>query len=120
MAFKAAAQLAMREGMPKCGPVLLEPFFQVRITLPNEFTSKVQRVISGRRGQILGFDAKPGWARWDEVSVQMPQSEMHDLINELRSITLGVGTFEWKFDHLQEITGRLSDDIVAQHKAEKK
>ena len=120
MAFKAAAQLAMREGMPKCGPVLLEPIFRVRITLPNEFTSKVQRVISGRRGQILGFDAKPGWTGWDEVSAQMPQSEMHDLINELRSITLGVGTFEREFDHLQEITGRLADDIVAQRQAEKK
>ena len=119
MAFKAAAQLAMREGMPKCGPVLLEPIFQVQITLPNEFTSKIQRVVSGRRGQILGFDAKPGWTGWDEVSVQMPQSEMHDLINELRSITLGVGTFEWEFDHLQEITGRIADDIVAHSQADK-
>ena len=117
MAFKAAAQLAMREGMPKCGPVLLEPIFQVRITLPNEFTSKIQRVVSGRRGQILGFDAKPGWTGWDEASVQMPQSEMHDLINELRSVTQGVGTFEWEFDHLQEITGKIADDIVAHHQA---
>ena len=119
MAFRAAAQLAMREGMPKCGPVLLEPIFGVRIALPNEFTSKIQRVVSGRRGQILGFDAKPGWTGWDEASVQMPQSEMHDLINELRSITQGVGTFEWEFDHLQEVTGKIADDIVAHHQAGK-
>ena len=44
----------------------------------------------------------------------MPESEMHDLINELRSVTLGVGTFHWKFDHLQEITGRVADQAVAQ------
>ena len=115
MAFRAAAQLAMREGMPNCKPVLLEPFCQVEISVPNYFTSKIQRLISGRRGQILGFDAKAGWKDWDQVSALMPQAEMHDLINELRSITLGVGTYEWSFDHLQELTGRLADQVVQEH-----
>jgi len=113
MAFRAAAQLAMREGMPKCGPVLLEPVFKVDISLPNEFTSKVQRLVSGRRGQILGFDAKPGWNGWDEVAVQLPQAEMHDLIVDLRSMTLGVGSFSWAFDHLQELFGRDADQVTA-------
>ena len=112
MAFKKAAAQAMREGMPKTGPVLLEPIFEVDISLPNEFTSNIQRLVSGRRGQILGFDAKPGWDGWDEVKVQMPQSEMHDLIIELRSMTLGVGTFAWSFDHLQEFSGREADQVV--------
>ncbi|MDH5747754.1 MAG: elongation factor G [Rhodospirillales bacterium] len=120
MAFRAAAQLAMREAMPKCGPVLLEPIFKVDISLPSEFTSKVQRLVSGRRGQILGFDAKPGWNGWDEVSVQLPQSEIFDLINELRSLTLGVGTFKWKFDHLQELTGKIADKIIADRAESKK
>ncbi len=113
MAFKKAAQAAMREGMPKCNPVLLEPIYTVRIAIPNEFTPKVQRLVSGRRGQILGFDAKPGWDGWDEVSAQLPQSEMHDLIIDLRSATLGVGTFEGSFDHLQELSGKPADDVVA-------
>ncbi len=117
LAFKKAAGQAMREGMPKAKPVLLEPIFQVEIILPNEFTSKIQRLVSGRRGQILGFDAKPGWEGWDEVSVQLPQSEMHDLIIELRSMTLGVGSFEWKFDHLQELSGKDADTVVSQRKA---
>jgi elongation factor G len=102
----------MREGMPKCNPVLLEPIFQATISVPNQFTSRIQRLVSGRRGQILGFDAKDGWKGWDEVSVQMPQSEMHDLINELRSITQGVGTFDCKFDHLQELAGKEADQVV--------
>ena len=118
MAFKAAAALGMREGMPKCDPVLLEPIFQVEISVPNEFTSRIQRLVSGRRGQILGFDAKPGWSGWDEVSVQLPQSEMYDLINELRSITLGVGNFRWEFHHLQELSGRLADQVVEARAAE--
>jgi len=118
MAFKAAAQLGMREGMPNCSPVLLEPICKVDISIPNTFTSKIQRLVSGRRGQILGFDAKEGWKNWDEVTVQLPQSEMHDLIIELRSMTLGVGTFSWEFDHLQEFSGKQADQVVADRAAE--
>lgn len=114
MAFKTAGSLAVREGMPKCAPVLLEPICAVTISLPSEFTPRVQRLISGRRGQLLGFDAKPRWKGWDEVKVQMPQAGLSDLINELRSITLGVGSFEWEFDHLQEFTGKPADDVVSQ------
>jgi elongation factor G len=114
MAFRKAAQLAMREGMPKCQPVLLEPIFSVRIAVPSEFTSRVQRIVSGRRGQILGYEAKTDWKGWDEVQVLLPQSEMHGLIIELRSATLGVGTFAWQFDHLQELSGKLGEEVVAQ------
>jgi elongation factor G len=86
----------------------------VRIAVPNEFTNRVHTMISGRRGQILGFDTKAGWSGWDEVSAYLPQSELHDLIVELRSATMGVGTFAWKFDHLQELTGRLADKVTEQ------
>jgi len=113
MAFRAAAALGMREGMPKCQPVLLEPILKVVISVPTEFTSKVQRLVSGRRGQLLGFDAKPGWKGWDEVVAQIPQAETSDLVNELRSLTLGVGFFTTEFDHLQEISGKIADDVVA-------
>ena len=117
MAFKTAARMAMSEGMPKCEPVLLEPICAVQITVPSDFTARVHGLISGRRGQILGFDAKDGWQGWDEVNAYLPQSELHDLIIELRSLTMGVGTFAWKFDHLQELTGRLADKIVEQRLA---
>ena len=113
MAFKTAGRLAMSEGMPKCGPVLLEPILEVTVSTPSNYTANVQRLISGRRGQILGFEPKEGWKGWDEVSARLPQSEVHDMIVELRSLTTGVGSFEWKFDHLQELIGRDADDIVA-------
>jgi elongation factor G len=93
--------------------VLLEPIHHVEISVPNSFTSKVQRLISGRRGQILGYDAKEGWTGWDTVSANMPQSELHDLIMELRSITMGVGTYSERFDRLQELTGKLAEKIMA-------
>lgn len=116
-AFKTAGSLAMREGMPKCNPVLLEPIFEVAISVPTEFTSRIQRLISGRRGQILGFDAKVGWKGWDEVKAQMPEAETLDLINELRSLSQGTGTFEQSFDHLQEFTGRDAEQVVEQRSA---
>lgn len=117
MAFKTAARIAMTDGMPKCEPVLLEPILAVDIAVPGEYTSKAQRIISGRRGQILGYEAKEGWKGWDSVSAYLPQAEMSDLIVELRSLTMGVGTFSWRFDHLQEMVGRGADKVVEEHKA---
>jgi elongation factor G len=92
--------------------VLLEPIHLVEISVPNAFTARVQRLISGRRGQILGYDSKSGWDGWDVVSAHLPRVELHDLIVELRSLTLGVGTYAAKFDHLQELTGRLADKVI--------
>jgi elongation factor G len=117
-AFKTAGRMAMAEGLPKCEPVLLEPIMAVTIAVPSDFTAKAQRLISGRRGQILGYDARPGWAGWDEVNARLPQSEMHDLIVELRSLTQGVGTFTFAFDHLAELTGRLADRAVEMRQAQ--
>ncbi|MCG8545699.1 MAG: elongation factor G, partial [Alphaproteobacteria bacterium] len=104
------------DALPLCNPVLLEPIAAVSVSVPSEYTGQAQSVISKRRGQILGFDAKQGWKGWDVVEAHMPQSELHDLIIDLRSLTLGVGTFEWKFDHLAELTGRDADMIVEQRK----
>ena len=83
--------------------MLLEPICEIHIYVPNAYTAKVQGLISKRRGQILGFDAKEGWPGWDDVAAHMPQAELHDIIIELRSLTFGVGTYEWKFDHLSEL-----------------
>ncbi len=119
MAFQTAAQAAMREGMPKCNPVLLEPIYKVAIDVPSEHTSKVNQIVSGRRGQLLGFDSKEGWSGWDTVNANMPQAEMADLIIELRSLTQGTGTFRYAFDHLQELSGREADEVVAQRQEAK-
>jgi len=112
-AFKQAARLAMQEGLAKCEPTLLEPILNVTISVPNEFTSKVLRLVSGRRGQILGYDAKARWSGWDQVAAHIPQAEMHDLIVELRSQTMGVGFFNWQYDHLQEVPEKLAERVLA-------
>ena len=115
-AFQTAARIAMTEGMPNCAPVLLEPIMRVKVHVPNDATSKANQVVSGRRGQLMGYDARPGWKGWDTVEAQMPLSELHNLIIDLRSLTQGVGTFEMEFDHLAELNGKLADQVVASHK----
>ena len=116
MAFKLAARVAMSEGMPSCSPVLLEPIMTVRVHAPNSATARVQQLVTGRRGQILGFEAREGWKEWDTVTAHMPQGETLTLISELRSLTQGVGYFDMSFDHLQELTGREADQIVEERK----
>ncbi len=116
MAFRQAGRIGMTEGMPKCSPVLLEPIMSVEITVPSEATARVNAIISQRRGQILGFDAREGWEGWDAVQAQIPAAEMDNLIIDLRSATAGVGTYTAKFDHLAELTGRLADQVLAAHK----
>jgi elongation factor G len=118
MAFKTAGRQAIQEALPKCDPILLEPIDEVEISVPNAFTARVQRLISGRRGQILGYDAKPDWQGWDVVRAHLPQSELHDLIVELRSLTLGVGSFARRFDHMAELTGRTADKVIQSRAAE--
>ncbi len=112
MAFRTAAQIGMREGMPQCGPVLLEPILKVEVAVPSEATPRVNGIVSQRRGQILGFDGRSGWPGWDVVEALIPQAEIRDLIVELRSATAGVGTFKASFDHLAELTGRLADQVI--------
>lgn len=115
-AFRTAGRMAMNEVLPGCQPVLLEPICKVSLFAPSEHTAALQRLTTARRGQILGFDSREGWSGWDRLDAYMPEAEIHGLIQDLRSQTMGLGGFEWSFDHLQEISGRVADDIVASRK----
>jgi elongation factor G len=117
MAFRIAGRIAIVEGLPQCQPVLLEPIHLVEIVCPTEATAKMNAILSGRRGQILGFDTREGWPGWDTVRAQMAEAEIGDLIIEVRSATAGVGSFIYKFDHMAELTGRAADQIVAARRA---
>lgn len=118
MAFKTAARIAMTDGLPQCSPVLLEPWLAVDIHVPSEATARINQIVTGHRGQLLGFDGREGWMGWDTVKAHMPESEMASLIIELRSATSGVGTFTFTHDHMAELTGRAADQVVAARKAE--
>ena len=112
MAFQMAARIAMKEGMAQCSPVLLEPVMKVEIVTPSDATARIIALIPQRRGQILGYDARPGWTGWDVVEATMPQAEIGDLIIELRSATAGAASYTAAFDHMAELSGRLADDAM--------
>ena len=112
-AFKQAARVAMQTGMPLCRPTLLEPIVNVTVNTPNEFTSKVMQLLTGRRGQILGYECMENPKGWDSINAHIPQAEMQNFIIELRSQTLGVGTFHWEYDHLQEVPDKLAQKVVS-------
>src|SRR5208283_433804 len=100
MAFKTATRMAMAEGLAKADPIVLEPIEHVTVIVPNEFTSKAQRLLTGRRGQLLGYgETQPGW---DAIEALVPAETLHDLIIELRSQTMGLGSYTRRFDHLAE------------------
>ncbi|HLY57381.1 MAG TPA: elongation factor G, partial [Stellaceae bacterium] len=112
MAFKTATRQGMTEGLAKAEPVLLEPIDQVAVIVPNDYTASAQRLLTGRRGQILGYSERPGWSGWDEVEALVPEAELHDLIIELRSLTMGLGTYRHSFAHLAEAPPRVAEKIA--------
>ncbi len=106
MAFRTAARNGIAEALPKADPVLLEPIEHVTISVPNRFTASAQRLLSGRRGQILGYREREGWPGWDDVEALVPGAELHDLILQLRADTQGLGSYTHRFDHLAESRGK--------------
>jgi elongation factor G len=118
IAFKMATALALREGLRSCEPVLLEPILAVEISVPTDYTSRALALVSQKRGQILGYDAKDGWSGWDRISAHIPQAEIHDLIVSLRSLSQGVAFFDWRYDHLNPVPDKLAETVVAHRQEE--
>lgn len=118
LSFKMATALALKEGLPNCNPVLLEPILAVTISVPTDATAKALQHISQKRGQILGYEAKIGWTGWDEIKAHLPQNETHDLIVSLRSMSQGTGFYTWTYDHLQEVPPKLAETLAAQAREE--
>jgi elongation factor G len=112
-AFQAATRLALLDALAKAESLLLEPVQAVEIVTPSAATAKATSLVTGRRGQILGYDARDGWPGWDVVNALIPEAEMADLIVELRSLSAGVGSYTARFDHMAELTGRPAELVLA-------
>lgn len=112
IAFRTAGRIGMAAALEHCAPILLEPILKVVAYAPSECMSRVTSILSSRRGQILGFDAREGWPGWDRIEAYLPQAEVGDLIIELRSATQGLATFEAELDHAAELSGRLAAAVV--------
>ncbi|MCB5944399.1 elongation factor G [Acidocella sp. KAb 2-4] len=112
MAFRTATRTGIAEALNKAGPVLLEPIHHVTITAPNSFTANVQRLLTARHGQILGYGETPDQPGWDDTEALLPEAETHRLILDLRAQTAGLGRFVHRFDHLAEAPPQLAERIA--------
>jgi elongation factor G len=111
MAFRIAGRIAIEEALAKCGPRLLEPIDRLGVFVPTGAMSGANSALSARRGQILGFGPREGWPGWERIEANLPQSERHGLIAEIRSLSQGLGSYEAQFDHMAELTGRLAQEV---------
>lgn len=112
LAFRIAGRLAMGDALAQASPYLLEPVVRVTVDTPPGTGSKAGSVLSTRRGQILGLGPHPDWQRWERVEALLPESALHGLDAELRSLSQGLASFTAAFDHLAELGGKEADQVV--------
>jgi elongation factor G len=115
MAFKTAAQIAYKEGLPKASPVLLEPIGKLTVTIPDTYLGDILSDLSKRRGAPLGMAASGDGNQI--VEAEVPMGEMSSYAIDLRSITQGRGSFTLKFERYQEAPAIVQDKIIEEAKA---
>jgi elongation factor G len=103
--FKTAAGMGVREALPKCNPVVLEPIVHVQVTVPTQYTSTVIQQLTGKRGQILGMNPADKSGH-DVVEADVPQVELSRYITELRTATQGLGTYTWRHERFDPVPGK--------------
>jgi elongation factor G len=103
-AFRTAGGMGVRDALPKCRPVVLEPIVRVGVTVPTVYTSTVIQQLTGKRGQILGMNPAER-AGFDIIEADVPQVEMSRYITELRTGTQGLGTFRWQPERYDPVPG---------------
>ena len=109
MAFKIAGSMAFKDGCKKGSPVILEPIMKVVVTVPEEYMGDVMGDLNSRRGQIQGMEARVGA---QEITANVPLSEMFGYATELRSRTQGRGQYSMEPSHFEELPKSIAEKII--------
>jgi elongation factor G len=117
MAFRMAARAAVHEALEQAAPVLLQPIHAVTLHAPSAFTGGLTSLVSGLKGQVLGFDRDAGAEGWELFRALLPEAALPDLAPQLRAATQGVGRYEHVFDHYEELYGREAERVSREHGA---
>lgn len=112
MAFKTAAAIAVKKGVPEAKPVLLEPYCTLRIEIPEYYMGDVIAGINTKRGRIISTES-PSHDTCI-VEAQVPQAEIYRYATDLRSETQGRGSYTMEFSHYEEVPAKLSEKIIAE------
>jgi len=116
MAFKIAAETCFHQVVLKAIPILLEPYTDLEVRVPEEFLGDVMGDMSSRRGKILGTGAD---GHYQVIKARAPAAELYKYATHLRSITQGRGMHHAKFSHYEEVPREIADKVIAVAKAEK-
>ncbi len=116
IAFKLAASMGFKDGFLKGRPVLLEPIYEMEVTVPEEFMGDVMGDISSRRGKIMGMDSE---GPFQVIKAKVPLAELYKYSTSLRSITSGRGIHKRKFSHYEEVPKDISEKIIEKAKKDK-
>ena len=116
MSFKIAGSLALKDGIPKCRPTILEPIMRVEIAVPDEYAGAVMGDLSSRRGRPQGMEPR---GSLQVIKAEVPLSEMLTYDGELTSMTGARGSYHMEMDHYDEVPAHLQEKIVAAAKAER-
>ncbi len=116
MAFKTAAGIAYKDGLPQAGPVLLEPIGTLNVTIPEDNMGDVIGDINKRRGRVIGMN--PVGGKLQEIVAEVPMSEMSDFSTSMRSITQGRAEFTLSFERYEEVPSHIAGKIIEAAKAE--
>lgn len=111
LAFKAAASIAVKDGVKKASPILLEPLMKVEIEVPEEYLGDVIGDLSGRRGRVEGMESIEGIGL-HKVNAFVPLAEMFGYATDIRSKTQGRGTFTMEFARYEQVPSSLSESII--------
>ncbi len=114
MAFKTAANIAYKEGLPQAGPTLLEPIGALKVTMPDEYMGDVSGDLNKRRGRILGMNQVEDGEQ--EIEAEVPMGEMSSYVIDLRSMTQGRGSFSLKFLRYEEVPQMNQAKIIEEAK----
>jgi len=110
LAFKIAGSMALKDGVERAGPVLLEPIMKVEVVAPEEFVGDIIGNLNARRAQIEGMEPRSGGIQ--AVRALVPLGEMFGYATDLRSMTQGRGTFTMEFDHYDEVPPEVAERII--------
>ncbi len=110
MAFKIAARLAYKKGLPMASPVLLEPIAHVEVYVPDNYMGDIIGDLNKRRGRILGMNPQDNGLQ--QVEAEVPQSEMFKYATDLRSMTHGRGYFKLWFERYEEAPAIVANKII--------
>ena len=110
IAFKIAGRYAFRDAVMKARPVILEPYVNLAVTVPDTYLGSITGDLNSRRGRIMGMEAGAGGSQ--TIRVQVPLAEVAQYNTQLRSITGGQGTYTMEFSHYEPVPSHVQQQIV--------